>query len=205
MDEIQTFDVTIAGARLMMHNGRLADPLDPYTKALKEITGKRKKSDADHVECGRREFVGGLYWRPELGPYVPGDALLACIVEGARKRKLGKAFEPAVRLTEDYCRLKYEGPREPDALWADARFVDRRGVVVGQSRVIRTRPIFNDWAVSFTIELLPSQLNAADVEQALVDGGIQVGLLEMRPRLGAFSVESFAAAATQKRSKKKAA
>ncbi len=41
----RTFVVTIAGPCLLMHNGQLADPLNPHAKALKAFTSKKKKSD----------------------------------------------------------------------------------------------------------------------------------------------------------------
>jgi mono/diheme cytochrome c family protein len=34
---------------LVMHNGQTANPLNPYPKALKQVSGKRKKVDADHA------------------------------------------------------------------------------------------------------------------------------------------------------------
>jgi len=43
-----------------MHNGQLADPMNRFTKAIKEITGKRKKSDSDHMEISHLEFLGSL-------------------------------------------------------------------------------------------------------------------------------------------------
>ena len=31
------------GSALICHNERLADPLDPFARAIKEVSGKRKK------------------------------------------------------------------------------------------------------------------------------------------------------------------
>ena len=41
------YEVVLSGDSLIMHNGRTSNPLDPFTKAMKEISGKRKKTDAD--------------------------------------------------------------------------------------------------------------------------------------------------------------
>ena len=46
---------------LILHNARLADPLDPISKAMKTVSSKRKKTDADFEELARLEFEGGLY------------------------------------------------------------------------------------------------------------------------------------------------
>ena len=59
-------------APLLMHNIRLADPLNPIAKAMKAISSKRKKTDDDLAQLARLEFEGGLYVLPDLGPYLPG-------------------------------------------------------------------------------------------------------------------------------------
>jgi len=59
---------------LVMHNGRLADQLNPLAKRLKSLAAKRKKSDDDLMEIQRVEWEGGLYYDPKIGPYVPAEA-----------------------------------------------------------------------------------------------------------------------------------
>ena len=44
---------------LIMHNGQLADPFNHFSKAKKEITGKRAKTDADMMEIARLDWFGG--------------------------------------------------------------------------------------------------------------------------------------------------
>ena len=39
--------------RLIMHAGRLADPLDPITKNLAKLTAKRAKTEADAGDRAR--------------------------------------------------------------------------------------------------------------------------------------------------------
>lgn len=190
-NEIETFDVEIAGKRLLMHNGQLADPLNEYTKALKEVTSKRKKSDDDHEESARREFQGGLYFDDKAGPYIPDIVLASMLVEGAKKRKLGKAFTATVSIVDEANPLIYKGPRTRAGLWADKSFIDRRGAVVGQARIMRTRPKFTDWSLKFQVSLLKCELNAADIEAALTDAGLYVGLGDHRPAFGKFVVKSF--------------
>lgn len=189
--EIQKFNVTIEGPAMLMHNGQLADPLNEWTKALKEHTAKRKKGDEDHEKIAEVEFQGGLYFDDKLGPYIPGHMLDAVLVEGARKKKLGTIFESCVRTTLDAYPLTYEGPRTRAKLWADKKFRDRRGCGVQTSRVIRTRPKFTDWSVTFDVSLFPCEVNPSSVEQALVDAGMYVGLGDHRPRFGLFVVKSF--------------
>lgn len=190
-EEIKKFQVTIAGESMLMHNGALADPLSEYAKLLKAETSKRKKSDDDHEEIARIEFQGGLYFDEKLGPVIPGHMLDAVIVNGAKKKRLGTIFESCVRTTQEVYKLDYKGPRDRDGLWADPRFRDRRGCGVQTARVIRTRPKFREWSVTFDVSLIPCELNKGNIEQAIVDAGIYYGIGDFRPRFGLFSLKSF--------------
>lgn len=197
---MKTIKVTISGPALLMHNGRLANPLDPYTKALKAATveaKRQKKTDESLIEVARTEFQGGLYHDDDIGPYLPREAIEAMIVEGSRKAKQGKEFV-SVSVEEDRVPLQYKGPREREALWGDERFRYATGVKVGRARVMRMRPVFKDWRASFTIAVEDdATVTVADVEKAIVLAGRKIGLGDWRPgaphggRHGRFAVESF--------------
>lgn len=61
MSAYQTLHFRITGiAPLLMHNGRLADPLDPHSKALADAARRRGKIEADHLEIARLEFLDSL-------------------------------------------------------------------------------------------------------------------------------------------------
>ena len=177
--EIRTFQVTIAGPSLLMHNGAMADPLSEYAKLLKAETSKRKKSDDDHEKIAEIEFQGGMYFDEKLGP------------DGAKKKRLGTIFESCVRTASEVYKLEYKGPRTRDKIWADPKFRDRRGCGVQTSRVIRTRPKFTDWTLTFDVCLFPCELNPGNVEQAIVDAGTYYGIGDFRPRFGLFTVKRF--------------
>jgi hypothetical protein len=50
---METITFKIRGeSQLLMHNGQLADPLNPYTKAMKSLTSKRKKTDSEIISVG---------------------------------------------------------------------------------------------------------------------------------------------------------
>ena len=189
--------VTIEGIRpLLLHNGRLADPLDEYTKRLKVLAKQRDKSDDDHVAVHRAEFEGGLYFDPKMGPYIPADTLQAVIERGATRRKLGKQFKATVSVEmpdndANGFALKYKGPRDLDGLWSDRRFVFTKGVKVGQKRVSRTRPRFpTGWTVTFGVEVMSGGATKAQVQQAIEDAGLYEGMGDWRPRYGRFVVKS---------------
>jgi hypothetical protein len=78
---------------LVMHNERLADPLDEFTRAIGAISKKRNKTEADHMEIGRLEFFGGLYANPMIPgptavngqiPCLPAWNIIRCLQDGAR-------------------------------------------------------------------------------------------------------------------------
>jgi len=58
---MQTITFEVRGnLPLLMHNSRLASPLDKYSKELKSISGKRKKTDEDHELMALIEARGSL-------------------------------------------------------------------------------------------------------------------------------------------------
>lgn len=172
---------------LITHNIRLANPLDPIAKAMKVISAKRKKTEDDHLQLARLEFEGGLYLDPEVGPYVPGANVEKCIVEGGRITKQGKQVERGLFVTDNVVPLIYDGPRTVEALWADENFRSVMAVKVGQSRVMRTRPIFRGWALDVEAELDPGLLSPESLSAILEDAGSMNGLGDYRPRYGRFT------------------
>lgn len=173
---------------LLMHSDRFANPLDPATKAHKELTGKRKKTDADHEAIAKSEWLGSLYHDAEVGPYIPGQNLDATLQEAAKLQKLGKKFKQAVMVLEDQVPLIYTGPRDPEALFA-AGFLDVRGVKVSMAKLMRCRPKFNQWSAEFTVAFNEDVLNVEEVVKAINDAGSLVGVCDYRPRFGKFRAE----------------
>ncbi|GEP00641.1 hypothetical protein MHA02_30280 [Methylobacterium haplocladii] len=173
---------------LVMHNGRLANPLDSFAKALKAVSGKRGKTDADFEEMARIEFLGGLYVGDD-GPCIPGELIEAVLIAAAKKNKRGMQAKAGI-LSDGNHRVEYHGPRGAEELWADDRFRLVAGVRVGQARVMRTRPIFREWSSEIFVDFLPGQLNRADVAGMVRTAGTIVGIGDWRPRFGRFTVET---------------
>lgn len=187
MEELK---VRITGkAPLLLHNGRLADPTDEVAREMKKITSKRSKTDDDHLELSRLEFIGGMYTDENNEPCIPGEVLESCLKSGAKVAKNGKKIAAGAIVSEYTVPLQYSGPRDIDSLWADKRFVHRSGVKVGQARVIRTRPKFDKWACEFTVEYQPEVIDREDIVRAIEDAGNLKGLCDYRPRHGRFNVE----------------
>lgn len=186
----QTCKVKLTGtAPYLMHNVRLANPLDIYTKELKRLTGKRNKTDEDHEEVMKAEYFGGLYWSEVNCLYIPGRQIDAAMLVAAKTKKLGKQLARGVWVLNDELPLAYSGPINPEDLYADPSFVDIRPVTIGGRKVMRCRPIFREW--SLTVELLVDEnvMNQRDVEDIMKIAGQLIGIGELRPRYGRFDVQ----------------
>ncbi|EMM7967308.1 TPA: hypothetical protein NH808_006214 [Pseudomonas aeruginosa] len=191
---MQTIKLKLVGqSPLLMHGDRFANPLDEATKQHKVLTSKRKKLDEDHADIAKSEWMGSLYHDQEVGVFVPGQNIKSALVGAAKIQRLGSAFKRAVLVLDDKCKLEYSGPRDPEAIFANPRFVDARSVVVGTSRLIRYRPKFSDWSTTVEIMYSPEMIERDDVIRAAENAGLFVGLCDYRPEkggaFGRFSVE----------------
>lgn len=179
-------EFTITGdAPLLMHNGRLAAPNDPYARKMSEISSKRKKTDADYDEMARLEFLGGLYLDENDEPCIPDYVFEAAIIgrgSMARQSKLGKSVAAAVWV-EDSGTLNYDGPRNPDKLW-EQKFWLQSLVTVRSSRVMRTRPRFKQWSADFTVLYDSDMINEDELKHWIEWAGKAQGLGDWRPQKG---------------------
>lgn len=179
------------GTPLLMHNERLSDPLDPIARALGEFTKKRAKTDVDHLEISRIEFLGGLYINKN-GPCIPGWNIVRALQDGAKRIRRGKDILRAVTPILESADLKYDGPRDPEDLFATGHYL-RKGVVVSQKKTMRTRPFFTEWSFELPIEVDAEVLDPDVLAQCWTTAGKYEGIGDMRPIYGRFkaSVESW--------------
>jgi len=186
--ECDDLELRLTGTkRLIMHCGRLADPLDPAAKALARLTGKRPKTESDHEAIARTEWNGGL-WLDGGRPCVPAEALVSTFVGAAKMRKRGDEARAGLVVTENAI-LDYSGPRDMDVLWRDPSFRLRTAVRVRGARTMRTRPCFLDWSLRFTARYLPSVLDREEVIALYRVAGFMRGIGDWRPMNGTFDVE----------------
>lgn len=196
----KTLTYRITGdAPLIMHNGALANPLSPAAKQLKQVSGKRKKTDADFERMAEIEFKAGLYIDEDSGPVIPGENIEATLYSAAKLSKEGKQAKSACFVPK-HAALQYDGPRDADGLWEDERFRNCVGVKVGMSRIMRTRPIFKEWSAVIEVEYEDSLVNEEQVDRWVHAAGTQVGLCDWRPRCGRFTAEKVATAKKKSKS-----
>jgi len=185
--------ITMTGtAPLIMHNAQTADPLNPYARAIKEITAKRtNKTDADELEISRLKFIAGLYYDDRDGPYLPAANIFRCLIEAGSMTRDGKKVERGVVFLADRARLEYDGPRDLESLWGDGatKYVDRRLAAVNRVRIPVTRPIFPEWACAFEVLVDDEVLNESAFVSLAQKAGRAVGVGDYRRFYGRFSVE----------------
>lgn len=174
---------------LIMHNPRLADPMDTFVKEIAKFSKKRSKTDDDHAEIARLEWFGGLY-TDNGKPVLPTANLRKCIIQAGKSSKQGKTIERSVYFKEQITPLVYEGPSDLKSLHADGRFIDRASVVVSNRRIIRVRPKFHPWQIRTGVVLNDSLIDLEDFERILTLAGQIEGLCDGRSLgYGRFDIE----------------
>jgi len=172
----------------IMHNGQMCNPMNRYTKLMKEITGKRKKTDEDHAAIARIEWEAGLYFNDKREIVWPGLNIERMLIDAAKKIKMGSLLKTAIIVDGDAPILPKPQTKNLDALFETNSYVN--AVVVNRARIMRTRPIFYDWALEFAVTFNDELINQRDLVQIIEIAGSQIGLSDFRPRFGRFLVES---------------
>lgn len=194
--EVVTFRI-VGTMPLMMHNVRLASPLNAYAKEMKRLTSAKssaKRTDDDRLALARVEWEGGLYHDETLGPYIPAPWVWRALVDAGRMGRQGKTVEAAVRPRDLMNPLVYAGPRTVAEMWGNGTspYVDMQSVRVGTSRVDRCRPIFpvtpEPWSASIAVVLDTATMNRDQLVELMGTVGSAKGIGEYRQWFGRFKV-----------------
>jgi hypothetical protein len=174
-----------------MHSAQAASPSNKFAKAMKEFSSKRTKTDEDRAAMARIDWEAALYYDEEIGPYIPGENIFACLLGGARITKNGKKIERGLSIETFQAPLFYAGPRDKEALWGDGEspFVDYRTVRIGQQRVERCRPWFPEWEFTADFVLDYSIMELEEFERIAADAGRFEGLGDFRRMYGRFDAK----------------
>lgn len=192
------FTMTIKGINpLLMHNSQLSDEFNPIVVAMKRLTAKKtKKTEDDRWEIRRLEFMGGLYYDDIAGPYIPSQNIEASLAKAAGLTRNGQDIKRGVRITTDINPIGYNGPRTPDKLWESGQAHVHSASVKNpgsSARIIRTRPIFREWATEVEGIFDPEVLDLESLKMFADKAGQLIGLGDWRPRFGTFEAEVKAA------------
>jgi hypothetical protein len=178
---------------LLCHNGQTADPRNTYAKAMKAVSSKRKKTDADFDELARLEWLAGIY-RSADSLVIPDYVIESAMIAGAKKSKRGPQAKCGLFFTQ-HALLEFDG--KPDVIndatlaemFDSGDFTHTIGVRVGMAKIMRTRPIFRNWSCIAVAQYDPDVLNLRDIEEIAADAGKLVGIGDWRPKHGRFIAE----------------
>lgn len=191
-DVVGLMKVSIRGVSpLLLNNGHTADPLNPYTKKMKPLQAKRKKTDDDYEKIARLEWESSLYLDEEGMLILPSECIEAMMREAAGKSRLivRKDLDAGAWVDSDAV-IKTDAPfPNLDAVYK-AGYVSRKLVRVNSSRVVRTRPIFFSWSLKFEVSYLTELINKADLEKVVEVASYRIGIGDWRPKFGRFEIVS---------------
>jgi hypothetical protein len=169
---------------LVMHNGRLADPLDPLAIELSKLTDKRNRTEEEEREIADFEWFAGLYYEKDFGTYLPAENIIRCLRDAATVWKLGEAVYDFVHVSTELFNasgspvvpVQHDGPADPRKLQKLEAFRLRRTVKIGRNRTPRTRPIFRAWSMAVDIDLDDQDLDLSNFERILERAGRLEGI-----------------------------
>jgi hypothetical protein len=176
---------------MLQHNGRLANPIDPYTRQLKALTGKRKKTDEDLYEIARVEARAGCWETNEGLLGVPTQAVWRCFYDSAKQFKLGTTVKKSLYFDDVTEPLIVDGAKVTcDDYVANFDNVDYRSVKIQTSKTMRARPkIQAGWETTHKLELFEDVLDLRDLIPVMESAGRLYGLGDWRPTYGRFTVD----------------
>ena len=171
---------------LIMHSCQGVNPLNPITKELKKYTSKRNKTDEDLIKISDLEWESGAYWKEGLGLYIPAENVEATIRNGGKAFKKGRDFEKYVTVTDLYIPFFYGEDLTKEELIQNYEYRDTRIMTVQRSKILRTRPRFDQWNITFNLMYDEAKMDLDTIVNALEYAGSYVGLCDSRPKYGKF-------------------
>lgn len=184
---MKTLRVTWKGITpLIMHSCKCVNPLHPIAKELKKYTSKKNKTEEDLNIISDLEWKAGAYWDDEIGLYIPGENVEATIQNGAKANKKGKDIQKYVGVKDLYIPFNYGENLTLDELVSKYEYRDTRPMNVQRSKVIRTRPRFDQWNITFTLVYNEDKIDLDTIVNAIEYAGQYVGLCDSRPKYGKF-------------------
>lgn len=130
-----------------------------------------------------REQAEAVLYTSEKGvPIIPGPNVFRCFIEAGKFFKAGKSkvtTQKSSLIPACVSLFEIEIPIEHDDPWT----VDTRPIRIPSTggRILRHRPCFNDWRLTFTLEIDTELMGVKMVRDILDAAGKRVGLGDFRP------------------------
>lgn len=171
---------------LIMHSCQCVNPLHPIAKELKKYTSKKKKTDEELDIISNLEWEAGAYWKEGLGLYIPAENVEATIRNGAKVNRKGTDIEKYVNITDLYIPFNYGENLTKEELIHNYEYRDTRIMTVMRSKIVRTRPRFDQWNITFNLMYNEEKIDIETIVNAMEYAGQYVGLCDSRPKYGKF-------------------
>ena len=186
---MKTLKITWKGiSPLIMHSCKCVNPLHPISKEIRKLNDKPRgqKLTEELERLSDLEWEAGAYWQDGIGLYIPGENVEATIRNGAKVNKKGKDIEKYVNVTDLYIPFNYGENLSKKELIKRLEYRDTRPMVVSRSRILRTRPRFDQWNITFNLIYDESKIDLDTIVNAMTYAGSYVGLCDSRPKYGKF-------------------
>ena len=187
---MSTVRVTLTGTTpLILHNGRLANPLDPNTRALKALTSKRAKTDDDIGAMIEAEARGAIYETPDDEVGLPDANVWRSIQEAAKAYKRGADVSRAVIYDPEHIApILIDGASVTvDDFLKDPAHIDYRPVGINGRTVMRARPKIESWSSSHDFEVYTDIVMVEDLVMFAERAGRLQAVGDHRPQYGRFT------------------
>lgn len=149
---------------------------------MHRYTGEKPVGDEGNIDT-RVIAEQFLHLDDDCKPMIPGEALIAAIINAGKFHKFGKSKLTTAKTTlvTAYVGIEEVMPRLHDH---DPWSVDARRIVnpsTGGAR-LGYRPRFDRWACTFTVVLYaPKEFGENKVRALVDDAGMKIGILSFRP------------------------
>lgn len=171
---------------LIMHSCQCVNPLHPISREMKKYTSKKKKTEEDLVKIADLEWEAGAYWIDGVGLYIPSENVEATLINGGKANRKGTDIQKYVNVADSIIPFFYGENLTKEELIKDYRYRDSRIMTVQRSRIVRTRPRFNQWHIVFNLLYNEEKIDLDTILDAMNYAGLYVGLCDSRPRYGQF-------------------
>lgn len=184
---MKNLQITFKGTTpLIMHSCQCVNPLHPIAKELKKYTSKKKKTEEDLLMISDLEWKAGAYWKESLGLYIPAENVEATIINGAKAYRKGSDIEKYCDVTDLYIPFFYGENLTLDELVQNYEYRDTRVMTVMRAKILRTRPRFDQWNITFNLRYDETKIDIETITNAIEYAGQYVGLCDSRPKYGKF-------------------